>query len=103
MFHQLLTWGSIFLVGSGGAWLGTEIVKRIKFIPIDSGMVAALRATALFFSALITVSMGYLDGQIDPSNVQSLLVALCTMLLSWGGAHVFHKVEKATNSTIPNA
>lgn len=78
--------------GSAGTWLCTEIVKRIKAIPINEGDVVKLRVTASIIGAVAAVVGGIASGTLDSLSLQDAIQTILTAVTIAVGAHVTHKV-----------
>lgn len=81
------------LRGSVGVYLSTEIVKYIKVIPINEGQKLRIRSLAAGLSMLATVIMAVMSGNIDPRDVQNLLIQIVMFAGTWGWAELMHRVK----------
>lgn len=81
------------LRGSVGVYLSTEIVKYIKFIPINEGQKLRIRSLAAGLSMLATGIMAVTSGNLDPKDVQSWLIQVVMFVGTWGWAEIMHRVK----------
>ena len=82
------------LAGGGGVWLSVNIVKKIKWVPVNAGQKALLRGTAGVLSAVALVLVSLASGAGLPESFQEVMVKLVELASIWFTAHASHKVLK---------
>jgi hypothetical protein len=89
------------LVGSGvGTFLITEIVKKIKLIPIGEGQKVRLRSLSGGLSVISVLLLGFVNQDLKPDDVQGSIVALIGALATWGVSHGTYKTLKISKNDI---
>lgn len=74
--------------GVGGVYACTALLKHFPQIPWVNKDNARMVAGVL--SAASTVIIGYGDQNVQPTDIQHLLVAVLTFASMWGGSHATH-------------
>jgi hypothetical protein len=91
---SILSVVSTAVAGGAGTWAATEVVKRAPMIPVNDGEKTKLRATAGLFSALSIALLGFVNGDLQPQDLQSSVQAVLGVGIAWATAHGVHKVIK---------
>jgi len=92
-FQQIFIAFLTLISGAGGTFLAVELVKWLPKVNINDGDKVKLRTTAAACAAIITAVVGLLSGNLDPAQIQSVLVAVVVAVGAWGGAHGIHKLD----------
>ena len=99
MLLHLIAYLAVLLTGASGTWFVTEAAKQFDLFKLSTASTNTLRGTAGVLALLSTLLLGFVNHDIQPSDLMHAMLLILTVAGSWLGSHNIHKL---TNGWIPD-
>lgn len=93
-FLNLIQQLSLLAGGAVGTWGITELVKRVKSIPINPGQKAHIRSVAVVVATLAAFGIKLADGDVDVASTQEGVMTILEAAAVFMGATGIHAATK---------
>ena len=92
MILHILSYLAVLVSGASGTWFLTEAAKQVNLFKLSTASAAILRGVAGAFALLSVVILGLVNHDLQPTDLQHLLLPALTFAVNWLGSHNIHKL-----------
>jgi DMSO/TMAO reductase YedYZ heme-binding membrane subunit len=87
--------GAQIIGGASGTWLVTQVVKVLNTVDPNQDQTAKIRSLAGLLSAVAVILLGFVNKDLQPTDLQHLPAALGAFAATWGLSHLIHVSVKS--------